>query len=571
MPATPSKPEPLHGVRTDPTPLHPELTNNTQNHRCCAASVLSKAMPNKLPWRLLLILWVAAALLSCIGLGNVPLRDFDEATVARVALELHQGAGEAALLPTLWNEPYLNKAPGLHLIIAAVIGVMTREGLPSEWVIRLAPALMSSLIVPLGGLLQWELRPRDRDSCLATSAILLTLLPISRHGRLAMLDGTQLTVMALLWLGLMQLRHTRHPTGIGLVTGLAASGMLLLKAPLLLPTAAAGLTAAALGQEWRHWRAMRAAPSLLIGITPGVAWHLWHAHHRGSSALWLWGGDGAGRVLLDAGEGSDLGWRVPIIELLEGGWPWLVLLPIAIVGAWRLRHSRWGYWCLGTLTVLCAAILPLRTQLPWYSHPLWLPFALLCSPLLAWIVNRQTWHNRAVPMRRILTRTPALWAGIGLTVLLLGLASLVPAAAALTPYRSPAIALGLGWCAGGSLLMSETVQKRRLGAISVVLGNITALALIFTTPLWLWELNESWAVRPVADLTANTAKTPLRLKGYDERPSLNWYSQQRILRTQTEDDNHLYLSDQPQTNCKTLASKGAWALSDCDNITVNDK
>ncbi|MFL2511473.1 MAG: hypothetical protein ACJ0GY_00065 [Synechococcus sp.] len=87
-------------------------------------------MPNKLPWRLLLILWVAAALLSCIGLGNVPLRDFDEATVARVALELHQGAGEAALLPTLWNEPYLNKAPGLHLIIAAVIGVMTRGGAP---------------------------------------------------------------------------------------------------------------------------------------------------------------------------------------------------------------------------------------------------------------------------------------------------------------------------------------------------------------------------------------------------------------------------------------------------------
>ena len=50
-------------------------------------------MPNKLPWRLLLILWVAAALLYCIGLGNAPLRDFDEATVARVALELHQGAG----------------------------------------------------------------------------------------------------------------------------------------------------------------------------------------------------------------------------------------------------------------------------------------------------------------------------------------------------------------------------------------------------------------------------------------------------------------------------------------------
>ena len=105
-----------------------------------------------------------------------------------------------------------------------------------------------------GGLLQWQLRPGDRDSCLATSAILLTLLPIARHGRLAMLDGTQLTVMAVLWIGLLRLHRARHPAGIGLMTGLAASGMLLLKAPLLIPTAAAGLAAVALGREWRHWR-----------------------------------------------------------------------------------------------------------------------------------------------------------------------------------------------------------------------------------------------------------------------------------------------------------------------------
>ena len=77
-----------------------------------------------------------------------------------------------------------------------------------------------SLIVPLGGLLQWQLRPGDRDSCLATSAILLTLLPIARHGRLAMLDGTQLTVMAVLWIGLLRLHRARHPAGIGLLTGL---------------------------------------------------------------------------------------------------------------------------------------------------------------------------------------------------------------------------------------------------------------------------------------------------------------------------------------------------------------
>ena len=124
-------------------------------------------MSSKLPWRILFTLWAVAAALSLLGLGNVPLRDFDEATVARVALELHQGQGEAAWLPTLWGNPYLNKAPGLHLIIAALIGISPSSGLPDEWTIRIAPALLSTLVVPLGALLQWTLRPGDRSALLS--------------------------------------------------------------------------------------------------------------------------------------------------------------------------------------------------------------------------------------------------------------------------------------------------------------------------------------------------------------------------------------------------------------------
>ena len=138
--------------------------------------------------------------MALIGLGDVPLRDLI-GTVAR-GLELSQGQGEAVLLPTLWGEPYLNKAPGLHSLIGLVIrlGSDTQQR-PSEGLVRLVPALLSSLVVPLGGLLQWRLRQCERSDCLATSLLLLTLLPIARHGRLAMLDGSQLSAMALLgWL-----------------------------------------------------------------------------------------------------------------------------------------------------------------------------------------------------------------------------------------------------------------------------------------------------------------------------------------------------------------------------------
>ena len=525
-------------------------------------------MPTKLPWRLLFTLWAVAAVLSVVGLGDVPLRDFDEATVARVAFELHQGQGEAALLPTLWGDPYLNKAPGLHLLIAAVIGINSSSALPDEWTIRMAPALLSTLVVPLGGLLQWALRPGDRSSTLAMSAILITLLPVARHGRMAMLDGTQLTVMALLWLGLMQLISTDQPRRTGLLTGLAASAMLLLKAPLLVPAAAAGAVAIAWGKEWRHWQLPQTCLGIAVGLLPGLAWHGWHALARGQSALWLWGGDGAGRVLLDAGEGSDLGWRVPLIEVLEGGWPWLALFPIALLWAWQLRSTRWGRWSLSLLVVLSASILPLRTQLPWYSHPLWLPVALLCSPLFAWIVNRKTWPDTPLLMRSVLSRVPRFWTLMGLLLLILLGASMTPLGSSLSDYRGPAAALGLGWSVGGSLLMASSLRQRQLGALSLICGNLGALALIFSSPLWHWELNETWPVQPVADLTKHGHGHPITIAGHDERPSLNWYANQRIARNHSE--KSLRLSDKHQDHCEVLARHKKWTLTDCDNILSED-
>ena len=515
------------------------------------------------------MLGLAAAVLALIGLGDLPLRDFDEATVARVALELRHGLGEAPLLPTLWDKPYLNKAPGLHSLIALVIGATTQHNqLPSEWTVRLAPALLSCLVVPLGGWLQWTLRPGDRSSALATSVILLTLLPVARHGRLAMLDGTQLSAMALLWLALLQLDGSRNSALWGSVAGLMASAMLLLKAPLLVPAAAAAGLALAWGQEWRRWNnRMTALIGVLLGLAPGIGWHLWHAHIRGSQALWLWGGDGAGRVLLDAGEGSDLGWRVPVIEVLEGGWPWLPLLPFALVWAWRWRQSRWGRWSVWScLLTLAGAILPLRTQLPWYSHPLWLPIALLCAPLLVWLVewpfsSKSAPESPNPPCRWLLLRLPMFWCGLGLLLLLLWLSSFSSIGSSLGPYRGLAGLLGLGWCGGGWWLRSGAPQRRRLGVISLSCGNVAALALLFHSPLWLWELNETWPVQPVAALARANPGDEIKLKGYGERPSLNWYAEQRIQRFRGGPGRRL--SDKPQKDCITEGQAGRWSLANC--------
>ncbi|MFL0736867.1 MAG: 4-amino-4-deoxy-L-arabinose transferase [Prochlorococcus sp.] len=541
------------------------LSSSAENH-----SSIRKA-----PLIGLLLLWLVACVLALIGLGALPLRDFDEGTVARVAFELSQKQGLDALLPTLWDSPYLNKPPGLHWLIAAGIQLSNnaRSSLPevpSNTLVRLVPALLSTLVVPFGGLVQWRIRPNDRTASLSTAAILLSLMPIARHGRLAMLDGSQLSAMALLWFLLLSIDRSPMDRWRALGAGLISSFMLLLKAPLLLPAASAALICILWGSEFRRWWRWPLAAWLGAGLIPGLAWHLWHGLNRGAGALWLWGGDGAGRVLFDAGEGSDLGWRVPVIEILEGGWPWLVLWPFAIAWAWRERQSRWGKWALGTQAVLAMTILPLKTQLPWYSHPLWLPFALLCGAPLAWLIHKSDLARP--PGAKFLKRVPFFWLTLGITVVLLGLIGTSGLVRSLHPYSGMALAAGAGWSIGGWLLLRSTKVHRAWGTISLVAGSVTALFLLMGSSLWLWELNENWPVHPAAQLATQAKGAKVVIAGNDERPSLNWYANQRI---QALDDfpeakwiltrNPKQISEMAQTrNCKVIDNKEQWILLFCD-------
>ena len=97
--------------------------------------------------------------------------------------------------------------------------------------------------------------------------------------------------------------------------------------------------------------------------------------------------------------------------------------------------------------------------------------------------------------------------------------------------------------------------------ISLSCGNVAALALLFHSPLWLWELNETWPVQPVAALARANPGGEIRLKGYDERPSLNWYAEQRIQRFKGGPGRRL--SDKPQNDCIIEGQAGRWSLANC--------
>ena len=164
--------------------------------------------------------------------------------------------------------------------------------------------------------------------------------------------------------------------------------------------------------------------------------------------------------------------------------------------------------------------LPLRTQLPWYSHSLWLPFALLCGPTLAALMDPNQLKQQ--PGAAVLKRIPWFWLMLG------GL--LLAAATALAEYRLVLLLGGLALLLGGWGLRPGGEQSRRLWAGSaLVCFWWLALLALMQGPLWHWELNEQRPVGAAAALARSAdPQLPLALWSQSERPSLSWQSQKRL-------------------------------------------
>ena len=552
----------------------------------------------------LLLLWLLALILAFTGLGGVPLVDWDEGIVARVALETSRLPWPERLWPTYWGEPYLNKPPLIHWLIAACIdlwrqfnsvagsvagamaghavpGVITgaipaamsgataAAALPPEWLLRLAPAGLSSLLVPLLGLIQWRLRPGERSTALATAAIALTLLPLARHGHRVMLDGVQLVAIALLWWAVLgAVGSWRRIFAWGVLAGLAGSALLLLKAPTALPVLVSALVLRALERDLRPRPWLPLILALLLGLLPGLAWHLGHGLVRGDGALQMWLGQGYARIG-SAIEGHRDGPLSAALEMLEGGWPWLPLWPFGLALAWRERRGRAGLWCLGLTLAMSLMVLPLRTQLPWYSLLLWPPFALVCGPVLAWLLDRQP-QDRP-PGCGWLIRLPRFWGLIGAVVLAAALGSLLGFVPPLRPAATIALVFGSALVVGAWLLSQGERRQRRLGGLVLGLGTWLALLLLLASPLWLWELHETWPVPRLAPLLAGHESDQVRLWQQQERPSLNWYGGRRL-----RGEDHLTLApaetilllsleppQAPDLRCQALGSQAPLTLYRC--------
>jgi len=314
-------------------------------------------------------LLLAAVLIFGINLGGLPLRDWDEGTVAQVARDIWRAPSGSMrwLYPTLAGEPYLNKPPLMHWLIALAYFV----GGVNEWTTRLPGAMLTALSVPLLYCIGREIFPR-RLCAIFSALIYLTMLPVVRHGRLAMLDGAvECFFLLMIWCLLRSRRDLRYCLGVGLSFGL-----------ICLTKSIMGVLLGAVALAFLSWD----TPRLLS------SWYLWIGVLLGSADVAFWYGAQwlhYGHSFTDeaiVNQSLERIWSPveahggPIwyylLEICKYAWPWLLFLPQGLHLTWENRNLSWAKLVLVWSGVYLLAISVMQTKLPWYVLPLYPAIAL---------------------------------------------------------------------------------------------------------------------------------------------------------------------------------------------------
>jgi 4-amino-4-deoxy-L-arabinose transferase-like glycosyltransferase len=508
-----------------------------------------RAVERWINWIWIFILLLAAIFIYTVNLGDLPLRDWDEGTVAQVAREISLApAGSMRwLFPTLGGEPYLNKPPLMHLLIAGAFSL----GGVNEWTARLPGALLSAISVPLLFLIGREIF-HQRWAAVYGAAVYLTMLPVVRHGRLAMLDGAVVCFFLVMMLCLLRSRRDlRYCLGVGIGFGLIC----LTK----------GMIAILLGSIaiiFLFWDTPRLLTSrymwvgILIGSVPVCFWYgaqlLHYGHFFTSTSLM---NQSLNRLWESVEGNSGPAWYY-LLEILKYNWPWLIFFPSSIHLIWQNRNLSWAKLILVWSVVYLVAISLMRTKLPWYVFPIY--------PSLALAIGAQLAQVRKWPS---LSSYPRFWIATLALLAVVATAGCVYYTWAATPISLDLqlifAALAMTMALAG--VLAERGDEQFLNVL--FWGTYLALLLLMNSHHWVWELGEAYPVKPVADMIqqANPSVTKIYTSFSYHRPSLDFYSQRAIIPV-SEDKLQDYWrqTDQPYF----LLDEFAWRSLQLDSMKV---
>jgi 4-amino-4-deoxy-L-arabinose transferase-like glycosyltransferase len=493
--------------------------------------------PRHLEWIWSGGIWLAAGLLFTVNLGKVPLRDWDEGIVAQVARDIWRSPLQNLtwLYPTIAGSPYFNKPPLVHWLMALTYQV----GGVNEWTARLPGALLTTTSVLLLYWIGLELFPKRVPAVLA-ALVYLTLLPVVRHGRLAMLDGAILCFWLLLVLCLLRSRRDlRWSLGVGIGLGLLSMTK--------------GLIAVLLGAIaalFILWDTPRLLSSpflwsgLVLGIAPAAAWY-WAQWLRYGSSFFSINlvNQSLNRIWSTVEQRRSPPWYY-LLEIIKYSAPWLLFLPAGLRLAWENRLLSWAKLTLVWLVGFLLAISLMSTKLPWYVLPIYPACSLVVG---AWLAD--CWDPADSIGPRTLPHWPlsSAWTGS------FGILAIASAGASI--YFSP-----LGGYPDASLLATLLGLTLTLAAVTVLLtmqdaqfvpvliwGCYITLMLLMLSPHWVWELGEDYPVKPVAALIQRHVPigTSVATSHPVYRPSLDFYSD-RVVKPLPPDALQSYWQQTPQ-------------------------
>ncbi|MEH1921643.1 ArnT family glycosyltransferase [Nostoc sp.] len=497
-------------------------------------------------------LLVISLVLWLIFLGNSPLRDWDEGTYAIVSREIYRTGNW--LYPTIQGEPFLLKPPLMQWLIACCYNL----GGVQEFTTRLPGAVLTALGVPLLYLLG-RLAFQQSLPALFAALVYLTMLPVVRHGRLAMLDGMTISFFLLLLFCFLKARQNRkYALGVGFCLGL----IILTKGMIVFLLGAIACLFLLADRQLALLKSPYLWVGILLGNAPAIAWYIAQWQHYGNTFLEVHFQAQAFDRLVQSVEGNSGPAWYYLLELLKYGFPWLLFLPGGLYLAWKERHHTWGYLVLLGTIIYLGTISLMRTKLPWYVMPVY--------PFLALAIGArfsEIWQHGNFRVRT--------WTIFLTIIAVAGLGGCVYFYLKKQPIlivMSIILTISMG-------ITAWLIKKRDRNFIPALFtGMYLVLALLMSSQSWIWELKEAFPVKPVADLIrANVSPgTQIYTSFAYGRPSLDFYSDCKvtaatvpILQKMLSNKSYLLLDNMALQQINLTGSKVIGAVDGFTLITKN--
>lgn len=462
------------------------------------------------PWLLLLLACLALLL---PGFATLPPTDRDESRFAQASRQMHEDGDYLHI--RFQDRLRLKKPPGIYWLQSAAAGLAGNGWANPIWPYRL-PSLLGALTAVLATAALGARMGGRRAGVWAGALLAMTVL-LGVEARLAKTDAVLLAgvvaAQAALW-SLYRSHREARPPSLAAVHGfwIAQAAAILVKGPIA--PLVSGLTLLVLGvadRDGRIWRAVGPRWGLFWLALLVLPWLL--ALNSATDGAFL--AESLGRDLLaKVGSGQESHGAPPGTYLMLAPlslWPTILLLPPALLWAWRHRALAAPRFLLAWALPVWLMFELIPTKLPHYILP--------TLPALCLMAALATRPGEAATPRWARRLGMGLWA-LGALVWL-GVVGILPAW--LQTLDGVTLALAGGLLAAAALLLYWGRTRPALGLSALVPAGVIM-------GLLLPRLEGLWPSREVArQLQRLGVSTPLIAAGYTEPSLVFWTGRETTL------------------------------------------